>query len=241
MAHIKAQKGQSGTVVSNGVSYRWSVPGSPAHWRGSSDPRSHDLFIIVEIECINHNSRILHLAYNWYKSPSPIISKGLTTGKYLVIPEKTLIGHIEAAREAGWDPQSRGKPFYYVIPSEPASDVGSEVKYWYNIIIDGKFGIFDKDKKDEKWQSFDDCKGYWRKMSIYVRREPPALQDLYIDIPYWYDGVTPFRRPPNLAKDEFQRYIEEALQAGWDPDTKNNNSFNYKISIESIKKRDKDK
>ena len=61
MAHIKAQKGQSGTIVSNGVSYRWAVSGHPAHLRRSSDQESRGYFVIVEIECVNHSSRILQL------------------------------------------------------------------------------------------------------------------------------------------------------------------------------------
>jgi hypothetical protein len=72
--------------------------------------------------------------------------------------------------------------------------------------------------REPQWCTIDG----WKGLALEVAAQDASGRQLIIELPFQAKShrSTPHRQRPNVARSEIERYIREALEAGWDPDSR---------------------
>lgn len=100
---------KNGTVRVEGDDYRWSVHRLPTWTRGRSSPGPELLGLAVLVEPQQPSRRQLILEFGI----DPTRHGDMPHHQRFIMPHRRLAEAIQSAIAAGWDPDSRGRPFVY--------------------------------------------------------------------------------------------------------------------------------
>lgn len=100
---------KNGTVRAGGDEYRWSIYRLPTWTRGRSSPGHELLGLAILVETPQSSRRQLILEFGI----DPTRHGDMPHHQRFIIPNSRLLEAIQSAIAAGWDPDSRGKPFVY--------------------------------------------------------------------------------------------------------------------------------
>ena len=95
---------KNGTVKLGKDEYEWSVHRQP-RWTGTGEP----LGLAILVKPTERSRRELILEFSGERTRHGAIAQP----QRLRVPDRRLIECIQAAMDAGWDPESRGKPFFF--------------------------------------------------------------------------------------------------------------------------------
>jgi hypothetical protein len=95
---------KAGTVVVEDVEYRWSVYRQP-RWTGSGVL----LGLAILVNAVQSGGRELVLQF----SIDPTRHGEMPQPRRLRVSNRRLMECIQIARDSGWDPNTRGKPFFF--------------------------------------------------------------------------------------------------------------------------------